>query len=61
MSDINKQFDEVLGKLGLMQARLVRIETRVSKIALRLGLTHEGEPVIVVRETHADPEVSVTP
>jgi hypothetical protein len=61
VNNINAQLDEVLGKLGLMQARLVRIETRVSKIAIRLGLTHEGEPVIVVREMHADPEVSVTP
>jgi hypothetical protein len=67
MSNINAQLDEVLGRLGLMQARMVRIETRVSKIAIRLGLTHEGESIIVVDEAQppprrtAAPEVSVTP
>jgi len=66
---IAELIDEMMTKLALVQARSVRIETRVSKIAIRLGLTYEGEspgndqttgfrPFEVKVER---PDVSVTP
>lgn len=40
---IVETLDDIQARVGAIQARSVRIETRVSKLCLRAGLTHDGE------------------